>query len=246
MKPALDNEMPQVFNPILSLEGICRSHDIGSAESVTILDQLTLEAHSGTLTVIRGESGSGKTSLLRIIGLLDQDFSGRYEMLGKRVDGQPDWYLDDLRAANIGFIFQEGRLFSHLTLRQNIDFPARIFLHENFEERTERINTLAQHHFRPDELAGGVLDNTPARVSGGQRQRAAILRALPASPCIILADEPTASLHGDLKREIVRMLEELQQAGHCVIVVSHDDVFYGIGRQLILHEGKIHEISYIN
>lgn len=246
MKPALDNQTPQVFNPILSLEGICRSHGIGSAESVTILDQLTLEAHSGTLTVIRGESGSGKTSLLRIIGLLDQDFSGRYEMLGKRVDGQPDWYLDDLRAANIGFIFQEGRLFSHLTLRQNIDFPARIFLHENFEERTERINTLAQHHFRPDELAGGVLDNTPARVSGGQRQRAAILRALPASPCIILADEPTASLHGDLKREIVRMLEELQQAGHCVIVVSHDDVFYGIGRQLILHEGKLHEISSIN
>lgn len=243
MKAAPETRKSLPLKPMISLRGIRRIHSAASSEPIVILDKIYLEAAAGTMTVIRGESGSGKTSLMRIIGLLDQEFTGSYEMSGCRIDGRPDWYLDELRAANIGFIFQEGRLFAHLTLRQNIDLPARLFLQDSAEARSECIKTLAQNHFRDKELAAGVLDMTPNRVSGGQRQRAAILRALPASPCIILADEPTASLHGDLKREIVRMLQELQQAGHCIIVVSHDDVFYGCGRQLILREGKLHEVT---
>lgn len=73
--------------------------------------------------MIRGESGSGKTTLLRILGMLDTGFSGEYHLAQTPVQGKPDWYLDELRAENIGFIFQEGRLFNHLTLRRNIEVP---------------------------------------------------------------------------------------------------------------------------
>ena len=192
--------------------------------------------------MIRGESGSGKTTLLRILGLLDSDFEGEFLFEGQKVEGRPDWYLDELRANNIGFIFQEGRLFSHMSLARNIEIPLELHGENSPAERAERIKFLEPTFYSDKERAKNTLNNYPSSASGGQAQRASIMRAVVKEPSIILADEPTASLHGELKLEVVAHLRALVEVGHTVIVVSHDEVFYNYGRQLELENGVLREL----
>jgi len=229
--------------PIISLRGVSRRFRSGTGETVTVLDDVDLDILPGTLTVIRGQSGSGKTTLMRILGMLDAEFDGSYTLDGTAVDGQPDWTLDEMRSENLGFIFQEGRLFEHLTLRDNISVS--LMLHGQHDEfaRRRKVDALGLRIFRPEEIASGLLNHLPSHVSGGQKQRASIMRAMVNQPCIILADEPTASLHNDLKADIVAQLHALCAIGHTVIVVSHDEAFYDAGRQLELERGRLTEIS---
>ncbi|WP_133511090.1 ATP-binding cassette domain-containing protein [Candidatus Thiosymbion oneisti] len=229
--------------PIISLRGISRAFRSGLGERVEILTDLDLDIAAGSFNVIRGESGSGKTTLLRILGMLDTGFSGDYSFAGHAVRGKPDWFLDELRAENIGFIFQEGRLFNHLTLRKNIETP--LLLQGDRERRQaapQIVEDLAPRFF-DDGRRDEILALRPGPASGGQKQRASIMRAIVNRPSIILADEPTASLHGDLKNYVVEHLKTLCADGHTVIVVSHDSVFYDTGRQLELDKGKLRELT---
>ena len=229
--------------PIISLRGISREYTAGDGSRVKVLDDVTLDIQPGTLTVIRGESGSGKTTLLRILGILDSGFEGDYLFEKTPVNGQPDWYLDELRANNLGFIFQEGRLFGHMTLRRNIEVPLVLHGERDPGAVRDKIRALEPTFFSPDEIGNGTIEKEPRKVSGGQAQRGSIMRAIVDRPSIILADEPTASLHGDLKLEVVRHLQALTEAGHTVIVVSHDSVFYDAGRQLELVRGQLVELE---
>lgn len=240
LRPDSEAAAPEVVTqPVISLRGVTRRF-AGNVEQdgpLTILDSVDLDILPGSFTVIRGESGSGKTTLLRILGMLDTDYSGNYWLGTQQVSGQPDWQIDEMRAENLGFIFQEGRLFSHLTLEQNT--AVVLALHRKDPDGID----LARTFFRADELESAVLKKTPGQVSGGQRQRASILRALAHGPAIILADEPTASLHADLKAGIVHLLRELCELGCTVVVVSHDSVFYDTGRQLELKQGRLIELE---
>lgn len=235
--------------PIIRLRHVGRSFQSGYGDSVEILKGANLEVFPGSFNVIRGVSGSGKTTLLRIIGMLDSGFSGSYEFGGNHVEGRPDWYLDELRSANIGFIFQEGRLFGHLSMRRNIELP--LILQGDPEVRTEAaeiVDKLAPEFFDDDELNGTarrpqIMLQKPGPTSGGQKQRGSIMRAMINKPFLILADEPTASLNGDLKTKVVSHLKHLSEQGHTVIVVSHDDVFYETGRQFDLVEGVLEEVT---
>ncbi|MBY6153362.1 ATP-binding cassette domain-containing protein [Vannielia litorea] len=227
--------------PIIRLRGIARSFTRTGGEGQTVLRGIDLEIEQGSFTVIRGESGSGKTTLLRILGMLDSSFEGSYEMGGQRVDGQPDWVLDELRADNIGFVFQDGRLFEHMTLRRNVEVPLTLHGLRDRAALDERVQTLQPRFYGIQEDPDTLLERRPAQVSGGQSQRASIMRAMINRPAIILADEPTASLHPSLKAGVVEHLKELCELGHTVIVVSHDDVFYGVGRQLQLDSGVLEE-----
>lgn len=226
---------------ILSLRDLNRKYIAGSGEEVWVLRDVNVEIEAGTFNVIRGASGSGKTTLLRILGMLDTGFTGEYLFEGVSVSKQPDWYLDELRANNLGFVFQEGRLFRHMTVRRNIEVPLELHGARQRAEFDEKINELAPVFFNEEEIHKATLDNLPAKVSGGQLQRGSIMRAVIDRPSIILADEPTASLHGDLKQEVVEHLHNLVGDGHTVIVVSHDPVFFNVGRQLDLVEGRLTE-----
>jgi len=229
--------------PIISLKNISRTFTSGLGEKVEILKSVNLAIEPGSFNVIRGESGSGKTTLLRILGMLDSRFSGDYLFGNNTVNEQPDWFLDELRAKNIGFIFQEGRLFNHMNLHKNIAIPLQLHARKFTTEKriTQIIESLA-HHFFSDKNKK-ILQLMPRTVSGGEKQRASIMRAVINSPSIILADEPTASLNGALKNDVVKHLQSLCNNGHTVIVVSHDSVFYDYGRQLELENGELKEIA---
>jgi len=227
------------LGPIISLKNITRQFTAGRGETITILDQVSLDIQRGSFNVIRGESGSGKTTLLRILGMLDTNFDGEYQFEDVSVQDKADWYLDELRAQNIGFIFQEGRLFDHMTMRKNIHVPLEMHGMRDQAEVHDTIKKLEPTFFSAKEIAEETLDLKPGPASGGQKQRAAVMRAIVNKPSIILADEPTASLHGEKKEEVVQHLQMLCDAGHTVIVVSHDKVFFDIGNQFLLDKGKL-------
>ena len=229
---------------VLSLRDVCKFYKSANGEVTEVLKGLDLSIQAGSFNVIRGESGSGKTSLLRILGMLDSNFDGDYLFAGDDAKAAPDWCRDELRASNIGFIFQDGQLLAHMKIRDNIALPIR--LQGTAEERRNalpRIAALASEFFTDSELASDILSNRPARVSGGQKQRAAIMRSVVNNPAIILADEPTASLDETRKQEVLQLLLSLCRAGHTVVVVSHDKVFYQTGRQLELRNGTLHEVG---
>jgi ABC-type lipoprotein export system ATPase subunit len=230
--------------PILSLRNIRKSYKSASGEVAEVLKDLNLDIQPGSFNVIRGESGSGKTSLLRIIGMLDGEFDGDYLFVGDDVKSKPVWYRDELRSNNIGFIFQDGQLFAHMPVRENVELPIR--LQGTAAERRgarQRILDLAPSFFTEREISDNILASRPNQVSGGQKQRAAIMRSVINQPAIILADEPTASLDESRKQEVLNLLLALRDAGHTVIVVSHDKVFYQTGRQLELSKGVLREMA---
>jgi ABC-type lipoprotein export system ATPase subunit/ABC-type lipoprotein release transport system permease subunit len=227
---------------IISLRNITRSFPSGPNETITIVDDVSLDIKAGSFTVIRGESGTGKTSLLRILGMLDTHYDGEYFLDGTSVTGRPDWFLDEIRAQNIGFIFQEGRLFDHMSLKRNIEIPLQLHGVTDRHQLDETIAHLQPVFFGKDGRSN-ILNQMPGPSSGGQKQRASVMRAIINTPSIILADEPTASLHGELKAEVVEHLRNLCDMGHTVIVVSHDEVFHGVGRQLELLGGKLVELQ---
>ena len=229
---------------VISLRDLRKSYVSANGEVAEVLKGLDLEIEAGSFNVIRGESGSGKTSLLRILGMLDSKFDGDYLFAGDDIKARSDWYRDELRSNNIGFIFQDGQLFAHMAVRENIVLPLR--LQGTAEQRRgarQRIADLAPIFFTDEELNKHILSNRPKQVSGGQKQRAAIMRSVITEPAIILADEPTASLDESRKQEVLNKLLLLCEAGHTVIVVSHDKVFYQSGRQLELSHGRLRELA---
>ncbi|TGO02208.1 ABC transporter ATP-binding protein [Candidatus Thiomargarita nelsonii] len=228
---------------IISLTNVSRSFTSGLGKKIEILKSINLTIEPGSFNVIRGESGSGKTTILRILGMLDRGFTGDYDFGNHVVNVQPDWFIDELRAKNLGFIFQEGRLFNHMNLQKNIAIPLQLHARKFTPGQTDQtIKSLVPHFFGNNKNAQ-ILQLMPSTASGGEKQRASIMRAVINSPSIILADEPTASLNGTLKNEVVKHLQSLCNNGHTVIVVSHDSVFYHYGRQLELKNGELKEIS---
>lgn len=227
---------------IIALANISRSFVSGLGEKRTILQGLNLDIKQGSFNVIKGESGSGKTTLLRILGMLDCNFKGEYKLGKHTINGKPDWFLDELRSENIGFIFQEGRLFDHIQLKKNISLPLQLHS-SNFSQSSanKKVDQLANQFFTDKAKKNKILSMMPTAASGGEKQRISIMRAIINRPSIILADEPTASLNGDLKNDVVDYLHQLCNDGHTVIVVSHDTVFFDKGRQLLLIDGSLEE-----
>ncbi|WAP70367.1 ABC transporter ATP-binding protein [Jiella pelagia] len=236
------------MKPIIQLLNVRRSYDRpddrDSSTRHVVLGGINLTITPGSFTVIRGESGSGKTTLLRILGMMDSEYEGVYEFGGIDVREKADWWLDELRSNNVGFIFQDGQLLPHLSLRANAELPLRIRAKSRRERENSRgaIESAAPDFFDPkEEIASGVLDKQPKQVSGGQKQRASVMRAMAHKPSLILADEPTASLDESRKKEILETLRDLTARGHTVVVVSHDKIFETVGRQLEMTDGRLVE-----
>lgn len=227
-----------MHDPVLiRLRDLRRAFD-GPAGRSTVLDGIDLDIPEGSFTVIRGASGAGKTTLLRVLGLLDSGYTGSLTVAGADVARMEDSARDDWRAANLGFVFQEGRLLPHLNLCENIALPL-LLDNEPQAEVSGRTTAATAFAFRQDERAAGLCDLMPDAASGGQRQRAALARAMLRRPLLILADEPTASLDAASKAQVIDRLRAANAQGATVVVVSHDEALFSIGRQILLDGGRM-------
>lgn len=233
--------------PVIRLRNICKEYPATDGSVLRVLDGLDLDVGAAQLVAIRGESGSGKSTLLRIMGLVDNNYSGSYSLAGRIIrngDAVMPWSeQEELRAVSMGFIFQEDRLFEHLSVRSNIELPLKIHRLRDRAHRAQ-LAALLETVYRPKEIREEkILSRKRSKLSGGQRQRASILRALAHSPLLLLADEPTASLDMALKEEIFEILSQLSKAGRTVVVVSHDEIFERADVVYELREGRLLECA---
>jgi putative ABC transport system ATP-binding protein len=202
-------------NRLIRLQGITRVFNVGG-EEVRALRGVSFGISRGEWVAIIGQSGSGKTTMMNILGCLDTPTSGSYFLNGKDVSRMSDDELAIIRNKEIGFIFQTFQLLPRETALANVELPL-VYRGTGARERREKAKAALEKvglghrtHHKPNEL------------SGGQRQRVAIARALVSEPSMLLADEPTGNLDSATGEEIVRLFEELHKAGHTLVLVTHE------------------------
>ena len=217
---------------LVRLENVAKVYDVGPG--VRALDDVDLEIHAGEYLAIMGHSGSGKSTMLNLLGCLDKPTSGTYSLGGQDVSAMSDDELSDVRNRRIGFVFQSFNLIPWLSLLENIEVPL-FYQGVSRRERHPRSRALA-------ELVGlgDRLDHKPQELSGGQQQRVAIARSLANEPLILLADEPTGNLDSGTTAEILDLLDDLHSKGMTIIVVTHEnEVAVRAQRIIVLRDGKV-------
>lgn len=205
---------------------------------VRALDGIDLCIDHGEFVAIVGPSGSGKSTLMNMLGILDVGSSGEYYLNGKDVSKLTDDELSDIRNKEIGFVFQGFNLIPSLTAKGNVELPL-IYRGIRAEERGQ----LAEQALDRVGLSKRM-GHLPSQMSGGQQQRCAIARAVAARPPIILADEPTGNLDSHSGTEVMRILNELNDEGRTVILITHDTDIAATAKRIIhIMDGKIVEDS---
>ena len=218
---------------MIKLQKIRRDFKVGD-QIVHALDDINLEITAGEYVSIMGPSGSGKSTLLNLIGLLDRPTAGRYLLNDEDVTTLSDIEQATTRNQHIGFVFQAFHLVPRLTAAENVELPLMLAGTPS-EERKQRVaQTLAALHLTDR------AHHKPDQLSGGQRQRVAIARATVTEPQVLLADEPTGNLDHKSGRDVINVLESLNQRGITLLVVTHDlEVGERARRQLKMRDGRI-------
>jgi putative ABC transport system ATP-binding protein len=198
-----------------------------------VLAGIDLEVNEGEWVAITGRSGSGKSSLLHVLGGLDSDYAGEVEVAGEKLRGLDDQKLSHFRNARVGFVFQSFHLVQGLTAAQNVSLPAF------FNGRSDGTGARAVECLERVGLAAKA-QRAPAQLSGGERQRVAIARALFSKPKLLLCDEPTGNLDGATGAEIIALFQSLHQEGLTLLAVTHEErVSKAASRSLQLKEGRL-------
>ncbi len=215
------------------LTGVTREYVL-KGETVRALRGVDLAVPEGDFVAIMGASGSGKSTMLNLLGCLDRPTSGKILLGEDDVTSLNDQALSEIRACRIGFVFQSYNLIQQLTVLENIEVPL-------FYQR----KSSARHRERCVELAkmvglGDRLHHRPSQLSGGQQQRVAIARSLVNDPYFILADEPTGNLDSVTTLEILDLLDRLNKEGRTIILVTHEDDVGNRSRRIVrLRDGMI-------
>ena len=218
---------------MISLRNVEKSYPYKGGRTF-VLRQIDLDIDEGDFVTIMGPSGSGKSTLLSILGLLDSDYSGEYFFDGEPVHAMNVKQCNALNKANVGFVFQQFHLIDDLTVYENLDIPLS-YRDVPRKERQARVAEVL------DEFQiVGKKDLYPPQLSGGQQQQVAVARAVIAKPRVVLADEPTGSLHWKQGERVMELLKTLNEAGTTIVQVTHDDRVAAYGRRVVeLHDGWI-------
>lgn len=222
---------------IITLDAVTKHYIMGSTV-VRALDGVDLRFDRGGFYAIMGSSGSGKSTMLNLVGCLDRPTAGVYTLENRNISTLDDNELSDLRLKYIGFIFQSFNLIPQLTVRENIESP--LFYQQIAPEERAKI---AEHHAESVGLADR-LNHRPTELSGGQMQRVAIARALANNPTLILADEPTGNLDSKTGDQVMEILHGLHEAGKTLIMVTHEPDI-AAHAQVIVHmkDGNVEDIE---
>ena len=218
---------------IITVDNVNKTYKNGSLE-LQVLKNISFKVDKGEFLAIMGSSGSGKSTMMNILGCLDNQYEGKYILDGIDISKSTENELSEIRNKKIGFIFQSFNLLPRLTALENVELPL-IYSSVPKEERHKRANELLEMvglkertHHRPNEL------------SGGQRQRVAIARALVNNPSIILADEPTGNLDSKSEAEIIEILQKLNKMGKTIVIVTHEPNIGEIAeRKNVIKDGEI-------
>lgn len=218
---------------LVELKNVCRSFRKGE-ETITPLDDVTLEIHEGDFVSLMGPSGTGKSTLLNLVAGIDRPDSGSITVAGTEITNLSRGQLADWRAANLGYIFQTHNLIPVLTAYENVELPT-LLLKQTAAQRRQRVELALKAVGLSDRA-----DHYPRQLSGGQEQRVGIARAIVANPRVVVADEPTGSLDAATSEQIQDLLQRLnRELGMTVLMVTHDrDVARIATRRLTLNRGK--------
>ncbi|HRY44348.1 MAG TPA: ABC transporter ATP-binding protein [Thermoanaerobaculia bacterium] len=218
---------------MIELSGVSRTWEVGG-RPVHALRDVTLSIGSGEYVSVMGPSGSGKSTLLSLLGGLDRPTAGSYRFEGREVASLPDDDLSRLRRERIGFVFQSFHLVPRMTALENVALPL-LLAGVSPKDRTARAaEALASVGLSPR------LDHRPDQLSGGEKQRVCLARAVVTRPGLLLADEPTGNLDSASGTEIVALLERLHASGITLLVVTHDAGIGGRARRRVrLADGRV-------
>jgi putative ABC transport system ATP-binding protein len=218
---------------MISLRNVEKFYPLGATKQF-VLRQITCDIHQGEFVTIMGPSGAGKSTLLGILGMLDGAWAGEYYFVDSAVHELKTKKRNELHKQYIGFVFQQYHLLDNLTVYENLDIP----LSYRNVRKAERQAIVADMLDKFQIV--GKKDLYPTQLSGGQQQMVAVARAMVSSPKLILADEPTGSLHSSQGGMIMDLLKSLNQDGTTIIQVTHNEEYAKYGNRLIqLHDGWI-------
>lgn len=217
---------------MIEVENIEKTYYRGDGTPVPALTNVSFDIADGEFVTIRGKSGSGKSSLMNILGCLDTPTAGTYLLAGDNVSGYNDEQRSHLRCRRIGFVFQSFNLLPRTTALENVEVPA---LYSDTPVDRARAHELL-------ELVGlgDRGDHFVTELSGGEQQRVAIARALMNDPPLLLADEPTGNLDSAASESVMALLKELNRDGRTIVVVTHDEATAAYAdRELLIQDGVI-------
>lgn len=217
---------------MIQLKNITKIYD----KNVVALDDVSLRLEEGEIVVLKGVSGSGKSTMLSLIAGLAKPTTGEVIVDGKKISKLADHFAALFRQANIGFVFQKYNLINTLSVAENILLPL-VPLNLEKQELESRLRSVLALFNISDKR-----DTIVKKLSGGEQQRVAIARANINNPKIILADEPTANLDEKLSLEFIEMLKELQSQKRTIVIATHDPLFFSldfVDRVVEVHNGKI-------
>ena len=218
---------------LIKVEDLCKIYNPGENE-VRALDHVNLEIKTGEFVAIIGQSGSGKSTFMNMLGCLDVPTSGKYYLNGTDVSTMKDNDLSVVRNREIGFIFQGFNLIANLNAIENVELR---LIYRGIDRKTR--HKLAIESLKMVGLEKRM-QHKPSEMSGGQQQRVAIARAIAAKPPVILADEPTGNLDSASSREILGILKQMHQSGKTVILITHDNGIADQARRVVrIMDGKI-------
>ncbi len=218
---------------MIELKNIYKIYKMGDSE-VHAVDGISFKIEKGEFVAIVGQSGSGKSTCMNIIGALDVPSSGEYLLDGKDISHYTDNQLAEIRSNTLGFIFQQYNLIAKLNVYENVELPL-LYKNMTSDERKKRVLESLERVGLKERV-----HHMPNQLSGGQQQRVSIARALATHPSIILADEPTGALDSKTGKEVLQFLKELNSEGNTVILITHDMSIAKEAKRIIqIQDGKV-------
>lgn len=222
---------------IISLEDVWKIYQMGEVE-VQALKGVSLDVNKGDFVAIVGSSGSGKSTMMNMIGCLDVPTKGGVYLKSKNISDMTESELSELRGKTIGFVFQQYNLIPNMTALENVLLPLQI--QEVNDSTADRAAKRALKQVGLEDR----MNNKPSQLSGGQQQRVSIARALACDPEIILADEPTGALDSATGKEIIKLFMALWESGKTIIMITHDPNLAKYAKTIVeLKDGNIINIT---